>query len=81
MGTKYIFAGWACGQFDAEQRDGTTEKKAYFNIYVLSPVSTWESADYQAKGLKAEKIKCTSNAVWKDVDIGEEVDLYFDDNI
>lgn len=79
MGNKYIFVGWACGRFDAEQRDGSKEKKPYYNIYVISAVSSWESEDYKAEGLKAEKMKCVSNAVWKDVEPGEEVDLYFDD--
>ena len=74
----YIFMGWAAGQFDAETPTGT-EKKAYFNLYVISPVSAYESEDYQARGFKAEKKKCVSAEIWKDLQPGDRVKLFFDD--
>ena len=59
----YVFLGWAKGQFEAENG----EKRSYFNMYVLSPVSTYQSEDYEASGYKAEKKKCLSEEVWKDL--------------
>ena len=52
----HVFLGWAKGQFETE--DG--EKRPYFNMYVMSPVSTYQSEDYEASGFKAEKKKCLS---------------------
>ena len=51
----YVFLGWAKGQF--EPQNGK-EKRPYYNIFVLSPVSDWTSEDYEAFGFKAEKKKC-----------------------
>ena len=70
----YVYVGHAQGNF--ETKDG--EKKPYYNIYVISPVSTYESEDYQARGYKAEKLKCISPDVWKDLDPGTCVRLFFD---
>lgn len=76
MGEKYyIFVGCAEGQFETEKGD----KRSFANIYVISPVSTYESDDYRALGFKAEKLKCLSPAVWKDLTPGELCTLYFDD--
>lgn len=74
MGEKYILLGWARGTFETE----TKEKRAYVNIYVYSPVSTYTSEDYQAEGFKAEKKSCVSDQVLENLTVGEEVDLYFD---
>ena len=71
----YVFVGWAQGNFEADNG----EKKPYYSIYVLSPVSDYESEDYQASGFKAEKKKCVSPEVWKDLDFGSRVKLFFDD--
>lgn len=71
----YVFLGWAKGQFEAENG----EKRPYFNMYVLSPVSTYQSEDYEASGYKAEKKKCLSEEVWKDLNPGDKVRLFFDD--
>lgn len=71
----YIFVGCAEGQFETEKH----EKRAYANMYVLTPVSTYESEDYRAKGFKAEKLSCLSPAVWKDLTPGELCSLYFTD--
>ena len=48
-------------------------------MYVLSPVSTYQSEDYEASGYKAEKKKCLSEEVWKDLNPGDKVRLFFDD--
>lgn len=75
----YVFVEWAAGRFDADLQDGSTEKKDYFNMYVISPVSSFKSEDYQAFGMKAEKKKCVSPDVWKDLTPGDRVKLFFDD--
>lgn len=70
----YVFLGWAKGQFETEQH----EKRPYFNMYVLSPVSSWTSEDYEASGFKAEKKTCLGE-VWEDLNPGDPVKLFFDD--
>lgn len=71
----YVFVGWAAGQFENDKG----EMQSYANMYVLSPVSSYQSEDYQAFGYKAEKKKCLSPDVWKDLDPGCKVRLFFDD--
>ena len=71
----YVFLGWAKGNF--ETQDG--RKQPYYNMYVLSPVSAYTSDDYQAEGMKAEKKKCLSEEVWKELEPGTRVRLFFDD--
>jgi len=71
----YIFVGWASGQFKNDQGKMTP----YANMFVLSPVSSFESEDYKAYGMKAEKKKCLSPEIWKDLEIGARVKLFFDD--
>jgi len=75
---RYIFVGWAKGRFEAEDRQTKEKfKKDYFNAYLISPVSDYQSDDYQACGLKAEKYSCISADVWASVSPGEEVNVYF----
>ena len=71
----YVFVGCAEGQFKTE--DG--RMMPYANMFVLSPVSTYESEDYKASGMKAEKKKCLSPQVWEGLEIGNRVKLFFDD--
>lgn len=71
----YVFLGWAEGQFETQQG----EKRPYYNMYVLSPVSSWTSEDYKAAGFKADKKKCVSADVWEDLKPGDRVKLFFDD--
>lgn len=71
----YVFLGWAAGRFENDKGEMTP----YYNMYVLSPVSTYESEDYQAFGYKAEKKKCISPDIWKDLEPGNRVKLFFDD--
>ena len=74
----YVFVGCAEGRFDAETESGM-EKRDYFNMYVISPVSGYVSDDYRAAGFKAEKRKCISAEVWEDLQPGDRVRLFFDD--
>ncbi len=71
----YVFLGWASGLF--ETKGG--EKVSYYNMFVFSPVSTYESEDYKAFGFKAEKKKCVSPDVWAGMEPGDKVKLFFDD--
>jgi len=71
----YVFLGWASGMF--ETKDG--RKLPYHNMFVFSPVSTYESEDYKASGFKAEKKKCMSPDVWTGLEPGNKVKLFFDD--
>lgn len=73
--TGYVYVGHVQGQFEVEGG----EKRPYFNIYVISPVSSYKSEDYDGYGFKAEKIKCISASVWANLAIGEQVNLFFDD--
>lgn len=70
----YVFLGWAKGNMETDDH----EKRPYFNMYVLSPVSTWTSEDYTAFGFKAEKKKCLGE-VWAGLEPGDPVTLFFDD--
>ena len=72
----YIFVGCAEGQFETEKH----EERPYANMYVISPVSTYTSDDYRAKGFKAEKLKCLNAAVRLVRAPGELCTLYFDGN-
>lgn len=54
-----VFLGWATGTFETERK----EKRPYYNMFVLSPVSSYVSEDYQAFGFKAEKKKCIGKAL------------------
>lgn len=72
----YVYLGHAEGQFEPQGGGG---KRPYFNMYVFSPVSSYESDDYRAEGFKAEKKKCLSADVWKGFKPGDKVRLFFDD--
>ena len=72
----YVFLGWASGMF---QPDNSPEKRPYHNMYVFSPVSAFESEDYKASGFKAEKKKCVNPDVWRGLNPGDKVRLFFDD--
>lgn len=71
----YIFMGYAQGQFEDQQG----QQRPYYNMYVFSPVSSYQSDDYQAFGWKCEKKKCLDADVWKDLTPGDPVKLFFDD--
>lgn len=75
----FIYVGNAVGNTTIEDGERKGEKRPYVNMYVLSPVSTYTSDDYKAFGFKAEKMKCISPDVWKDLTLGELCQLYFDD--
>ena len=40
----YVFLGWAKGQFEPEKE----RKMPYYNMFVMSPVSSFQSDDYEA---------------------------------
>ena len=71
----YVFLGCAQGMFEA--RGGG--KLPYYNMYVISPVSSYQSEDYQASGFKAEKKKCINSGLWEGFQPGDKVKLFFDD--
>ena len=71
----YVFLGWASGMFEANNG----WRLPYHNMFVFSPVSTFESEDYKASGFKAEKKKCISPSVWAGMNPGDKVRLFFDD--
>ena len=73
--TGYVFVGCAEGQFKTD--DG--RMMPYANMFVVSPASTYQSEEYRACGMKAEKKKCLSPEVWKGLEIGNRVKLFFDD--
>lgn len=71
----YVFLGWASGMFESN----TGRRLPYHNMFVFSPVSTYESESYKASGFKAEKKKCLTSDVWKGLTPGDRVRLFFDD--
>lgn len=73
----YVFVGWASGLFEPSDRPG--QKIPYANMFVLSPSSDYVADDYEACGFKAEKLKCINSGVWRDLQIGDRVKLFFDD--
>ena len=75
----YTYVGHAEGRFETQDRNGENIMKDYYSMYVVSPVSSYTSADYAADGFKAEKKKCLSSSVWKGLKPGDRVLLYFDD--
>jgi len=72
----YNFVGCALGNMTDER---TGEKKPYYQMFVVSPVSSFKSEDYSAFGFKAEKLRCSGPDVWKDLQPGDQVKLFFDD--
>ena len=78
---EWVVTGWAEGQMETDRMDdrGNPVMQPYYQLFVLSPVSSYKSDNYNANGLKAEKLRCVSNAVWKDLTPLEVVNLYFDE--
>lgn len=80
---EWVVTGWAEGQMETEREDDKGNKiivmQPYYQLFVLSPVSSYKSDNYCANGLKAEKLRCVSNAVWKDLTPMQVVNLYFDE--
>lgn len=80
---EWVVTGWAEGQMETEREDDKGQKvivmQPYYQLFVISPVSSYKSDNYSASGMKAEKLRCVSNAVWKDLKPLEVVNLYFDE--
>lgn len=78
---EWVVTGWAEGQMETEREDDRGNKvtvmQPYYQLFVLSPCSSFKSENYGASGLKAEKRRCASNAVWKDLHPMDVVNLYF----
>lgn len=74
----YVFLGAAQGKFQPDGNEGG-EMRDYYQMFVISPVSSFTSDNYSAFGFKAEKKRCLSPDVWKDLNIGDKVRLFFDD--
>jgi len=72
----YTFVGCAQGNMTDEK---TGEKKPYYQMFVVSPVSSFKSEDYSAFGFKAQKLRCTDPSVWDGLQPGDQVKLFFDD--
>ena len=62
---EFVVTGWAEGQMEVEREDDRGNKvtvmQPYFQLFVLSPCSSFKSENYSASGLKAEKRKCSTN--------------------
>ena len=69
----HVFLGGAQGTFEAQ--DG--RRVPFFNMFVLSPASTYTSEDYQALGLKAENKKCLSGDITEGLNPGDRVKIFF----
>ena len=80
---EWVVTGWAEGLMEAERKDEkgnkTIEMVPYYQLFVLVPVSSYKSDNYNATGVKAAKLRCVSNAVWKDLTPMEVVNLFFDE--
>ena len=80
---EWIVVGWAEGKMETDREDDKGQKvvvmRPYYHLFVFFPVSSYKSDNYNANGLKAEKLRCVSNAVWKDLTPLEVVNLYFDE--
>ena len=70
----YIFTGFQYGKFTA---DSTGELVPYCNIFCLSKIEGKETNDFRFGGYRAEKFKCVSADVFKDVEPQDKVVLYF----
>ena len=82
----YVYLGHAEGLFETDQVEmvngvAVKGKRPYFTMYVISPVTSWTSENYRGFGFKADKKKCISADVWKDLTVGDKVQLYFDDRL
>lgn len=72
----YTFLGCAQGNITDE---ATGEKRPYYQMFAATPVSSFKSEDYSAFGWKAEKLRCIDAGVWKGLEPGNQVKLFFDD--
>ncbi len=73
----YVFVGYGYGRF----KNDKGEMQDYASIFVLSPVSDFESDDFHALGYKSEKKRCLSSDVFlgEDLKPGDRLKLFFDD--
>ena len=69
-----LFVGFQFGQFENDQ--GVMQD--YCSIFVLEDFNGVESNAYHFSGQKAVKYGCVNPSVWKDVQIGQRVRVFFD---
>ncbi len=69
----YQFSGYMYGSFQTDNG----EKVPYCNIFVVSPIEGQENDEYHFGGHRAEKFKATGPDVFKDIKVGDKVELYF----
>ena len=68
------FVGYGYGQFETDQR----KMQDYCNVFLLAPFVGEQNPDYHFGGDKAEKLKCASPAVFRDIPIGSKVNVFCD---
>lgn len=69
-----IFVGYNFGRFE----NGDGDMQDYCNVFVLEPFNGTENKDYHFAGQKAVKYGCISPDVWKGIEIGAKVRMFFD---
>ena len=68
-----IFGGYNYGRFENDEG----EMQDYCNAFVLENFSGAESKDYHFAGQKAVKYGCVSPDVFKEVEVGSKVKVFF----
>ena len=72
--TGYIYVGSAYGTFTGENGRPVN----YCNLFVLRPMQPDANRGSYGDGWRAEKLRCESQNVIKGFEVGDEVQLYFD---
>ena len=79
---EWVVTGWAEGQMETEREDDKGQKvivmQPYYQLFVISPVAPPNLTTHRAQRERL-KLRCVSNAVWKDLKPLEVVNLYFDE--
>ena len=68
-----IFVGYNYGRFENDEGN----MQDYCNAFVLESFSGAENKDYHFSGQKAVKYSCTGPDVFKDIEIGSKVKVFF----
>lgn len=69
----YTFVGAQYGRFKPQ---GETKERAYYNMFVISPFVS--GGNNITVGVKAEKLRCLSDDVWKRLKPGDKLLINFD---
>ena len=73
MNEERTFVGYGYGVFSTD--DG--RRQNYCNVFLLESFTGEQSADYHYGGVKAVKYGCVSPEVFKDIEFGSQVDVYY----